>query len=578
MKSAHGIDEGFDRKGTQRCEVTQTMEDRLSNLSARENLSWKTNLVIMVGIALLSFYLMSHWIWRPISPDERAYLGWAMKLYKDGSYETPDGKPIVKVPPLYVHSLALFFKLFGPSTDTAQAVSLVFGCLGILLCYELGRRLWGWKVGLMASILLLVWAKGEYWRYSNRVLNEIPLGFFMLCAVYFLCVYLRRPSWWKAVGVGLSLGLGLLTKEFAVLILPVAGLTLVLAKEKWSRKLFHLGVALSVLFIVLLPWLVHVTEITGSPLGGIAQRGKGQAAEIIRDTKAWGIRPIEEWANMVRLYGKPAWLCQVALIAAMAHGAWRFFRNREAEIGILLLTVVVFLLTFGFFVALPLDLRRLVPLFPLQALLVAIFLKRLWSFVLEKAERSNLKIPASGRVAWVLFALFAINSLKPALLITNFEPFAVLSSKQKPYLFNEIQAAISCVPAGSTILSNYRYVLYFYLGGSHPVKALLTSIEGSKSSLISHKRHTGSIDSVERKLDEGDAVLYDFVFRGKRVVMTREFLQRRIDESGADYLIFFRTDHPKVAPKALEDFLMAHPERYVPVCQDVGYAVYRIKK
>jgi len=553
--------------------VAEMMEEKGCKIHRTETLSWKGNLAVMMAIALLSFYLMSHWIWRPMSPDERNYLGWAMKLYKDGSYEDVEGRPIVKVPPLYVYSLALSFRAFGPSTDAAQAVNLFFGCLGILLSYELGRRLWGWKVGLMASILLLVSAKGEYWRYSNRVLNEIPLGFFILCVVYFLCMYLRRPSWSKAAAVGSSLGLGLLTKEFAVLVLPVAGITLVLAKEKWPKKLLHMLLALSFLLLVVLPWLVHVTEITGSPLGGIAQRGRGQAGEIIKDTKAWGIRPIEDWADVLTLYDRPAWLCQVAMIAGMAYAMWRFLRKRESEMGILVLPILVFWGTFGLFVALPLDLRRLVPLFPLYSLLVAILLKRIWESFVEKAHRLNLRTLASMKLGAVFFIVFALNSLKPGLVMHKFKLFEIFSSRKDFFLLAESEAAIRCVPSNSTILTNYPSILYFYLRGNYPVRALRTAMETANPSVLSDMAGLRRTQTVE-----GDSVLYDFQSMRKRVVMTREFLTKQIEASGADYLIFFRTNHPKFAPKELDEFFMEHPDEYVPVCLEERYAVYRIKR
>ena len=549
------------------------MDMKLSSCHAPQELSRRANLAVMLVITLVSFYLMSHWIWRPISPDERAYLGWALKLYKDGDYHTLDDKPIVKVPPFYVYSLAFFFKLFGPSIDVAQAVSLFFGCLGILVCYELGRRLWGWKVGLMASILLLVSCKGEYWRYSNRVLNEIPLGFFILCVIYFLCLYLRKPSWWIAVAVGCSMGLGLLTKEFAVLVLPAAGLTLVLAKERWPKKLLHLTVTLSIMFLIIGPWLIHVAEITGSPLGGVAQRGKGQAAELIKSAKAWGTRPIEDWIKMLTLFHKPAWLYQVAIIGSLLYGLWRLFRNKEFEMGVILSPIIVFFGTFGFFVALPFDLRRFVPLLPLYSLLVAISMKRCWEFLIGKGRELGFKVPAPGKLAILFFTIFCLNSLKPGRTMKDFEPFSLLSSKERPFLFDETEAAMRCVPPANVILANYRYVVYFYLQGNYTVKPLLTTMEGKKSSHFFAKKDEG-----EGPTDEVGSVLYDFELRGKRVVMSREFLQRQIEESGADYLIFFRTGHPKSAPKAVEEFLMEHPERYVRICEDERYAVYRIGK
>lgn len=504
-----------------------------------------------------------------MSPDERNYLGWAMKLYKEGSYESVEGKPIVKVPPLYVYCLAFSFRLFGPSMDAAQGVSLFFGCLGVLLCYQFGQRIWGWKVGLMAAVLLLVSCKGEYWRYSNRVLNEIPLGFFLLGVLYFTCSYVRKPSWWNAGGVGLSLGLGLLTKEFAVLLVPIAGLALVLAKEKCSRKVFHLAIAVSVLSILVLPWLAHVAQITGSPLGGVAQRGQGQAVEIIKSAKSWGIRPIEDWLDMITLYDRPAWLSQFVMITSIGYGLWRFLRNRELETGFLVLSILVFWCTFGFFVALPVDLRRFVPVLPIYSLLAAVLLIRFWPFFLDRIKRLGLRIPHESKVGIALFILFCVNSLKPGLLMHKFDPFKLFSARKDFFLLAESEAAVRCVPAGSTILTNYPSIFYFYTQGTHPVRALRTTMgPGNGPSRLA----TGRSKEIQGTL------LYDFEFGRKRAVITREFVEKEVEKSGASYLIFFRTGHPKAAPKALDEFFMARPEIYFPLCQDERYVVYEIKR
>lgn len=531
----------------------------------------KRDWLTVASLFFLSVYIYSHWTWRPVSPDERNYLAWGFKLFKEGVYESIDGRPVVKVPPLHPYVMAAGFHLFGPSVDSAQAMSMVFGCLTVGLVYLYGTSFWGWRVGLMAALLLLTAGKGEFWRYSNRVLNEVHLTFFVLLTMYWLTLSWRYGKWWMAAAVGTSLGLGLLTKEFALLLVPVVVGGLLARRGKARTKMLQMAVVFLFTTAVLLPWILHVKGVTGSALGGTAQRAEGQALEVLTNLKAWGLRSPGEIWDMIRFFDKPSWIVQVLYICSLAFGAWMGWRKRSGELLVLLGTIVIWYLVFSIFLALPLNLRRLIPLLPLYSLLSALSLEALWRRrgVFEQKLKIGIRWVSLGFVCLVGILLAA--NLKPGKVFRGFEPWSLFSSPVEPYYEKQIQAALSCIPSGSPVLSNYPSLTYFYSQGAHPVRKLRTSVgEVSRPWLRSATR--------VRSMGASSAVLYDFQYRGKRVLMDEESFWQEIGRHDSGHLVFIQTGHRGLAPRALEEFMEGHKDVFVPVCSGDGYTVYRIDR
>jgi|YNPNPStandDraft_1061719.scaffolds.fasta_scaffold09220_3 4-amino-4-deoxy-L-arabinose transferase-like glycosyltransferase len=542
-----------------------------STFPCKPSVLTKRDWLVAALLLLLSVYLYSHWIWRPISPDERNYLAWGFKVFKEGVYETVEGRPVVKVPPLHSYAMAAGFHLFGPSVDSAQAVSMVFGCLTVGLLYLYGASFWGWRVGLMAALLLLTAAKGEFWRYSNRVLNDIHLTFFVFLALYFLALFWRHGRWWTAAGAGISSGLGLLTKEFAALLLPVAVGAMVLGRWGTRKKGLSLLLAGSLLVIVLLPWILYVKGITGSLAGGTAQRAQGQALELLTSGGAWGLRSAREILDMVRFFDKPSWVIQVLHMASLVWGGWVWWKTKAGEVAIPLGMILIWYLVFAVFLALPLNLRRLIPLLPLYSLLSALLLDALR----RRGEGLATRIGIGHRWTTVVFVVFfcvlLVANLKPSKVLRGFAPFSLFSSSMEPHYKKEIDAALGCIPAGASVLSNYPSLTYFYSQGAYRVRRLRTNIAERVLPWIGTgpKAPSGGPPS---------AVIYDFEDRGKRVFMDEGSFWEEVWRHDAEHLIFVRTGHRGLAPRALEEFMRRHEEVFAPLCLRENYSAYRIDR
>lgn len=529
--------------------------------------------VLLVSMLLiLCFYLYSHWIWRPTSPDERGYLAWGMKIFKEGRYETLWGTPVVKVPPLHSHLVAAGFHLFGPTVDAAQAMSLIFGCLCVGLAYCFGRSFWGWRVGLIAALILLTAAKGEFWRYSNRVLNDIHLTFFVFLTLFGLCLYWRYGRWWMGGLAGVGLGLGLLTKEFAILILPLFVPVFLLREGKWTSKWFSLATALLLAALIVLPWIWHVKEVSGSPLGGVRQRAEGYGMEILFNARAWGFIPAGKFWNMVRFYDKPAWITQVFILFSILYGGWRFgfTRHRSGEGIIVIGAVLIWFGVFAIFKALEVNLRRLIPLLPIISLLVAILFDDIWK------KRGDFASWIWDRRCWcrygllILFAVFLLNNLKPHRVLREFDPLCVLCSNRAPYLMNEVHRALDCVPPGVLVLTNYKSLVYFYSQGKRAALPLAITTAKESSPWVEEKKR--------RELEKGSTnVIYDFVHKSKRIIMDEGAFLEHVKNSGARYILFFQTKPRIWSPVELVVYLRSQPGHFLVVCEGRGYGVYQVK-
>jgi hypothetical protein len=401
-------------------------------------------------------------------------------------------------------------------------------------------------------------------------LNDIHFTFFVITTLYWLCLYQRHGRWWMGAGAGLSLGLGLLVKEFMLLLLP-----LFLWAFMWQRstslrwRIVSLSLALVLATLVVLPWVMHVRSVTGSPVGGVARRGGGQAAKVLVSERAWGLRsPTELW-KMVTFYDKPAWITQVLFIVALFYCGFRCLKNPRSEAVLLIAAIMIFYLTFAVFKALPLNLRRLLPLLPIYSILIAILLDHTWE------KRDQVARLLRDRRRWtqygmlILLAAFLVNNLKPQRVFAGFRPFAILSSNRAPLLRDEVKEAVGCIPPGVPVLTNYKSLMYFYSQGRHPVRALsMTQVKTGRPWMKK------SVDAEPERTSS--RVIYDFTIKDKRRLMDEDYLFEQIRESDAEFLVFFKTNMPKQSPKALVDYLGSRPDRFAVECENRGYSVYRL--
>ncbi|MCS7278632.1 MAG: glycosyltransferase family 39 protein [Thermodesulfobacteriaceae bacterium] len=176
----------------------------------------------------------------PLSYDESYYWDWSRNL--DWGYYSK--------PPMIAWILALSTHLLGNSEYAIRLPALIFITLSILVNYILilkyfGETLARWTLFTLNFVPLFT-------IYSFVMTIDPPLIFFWSLSLYFLITYLENPTYKRTFLTGLTIGLGLLTKQtmFAFLILTFLYLY-IFDKDKLKLKKTWLIFLIS--FLVYLP-------------------------------------------------------------------------------------------------------------------------------------------------------------------------------------------------------------------------------------------------------------------------------------------------------------------------------------
>lgn len=478
-------------------------------------------------VFLMAFLFFSGTLASHFSPDEMGYLAWGTSVYKNGRYETPDGRPVTQVPPLHPHLIGWAFRLFGHRVESAQAVSVAFAAGCIWLTYLFGRTFFTRRAGLLAAVLLATSAKGEFWQYGTRILNEVHLTFFLVLTIFFLALHWRDGRWWTATLGGLSLGLGILTKELAILALPLVIPATLLRSDSLRRRLFHLFLALVLALCVMLPWLEYVDEVTGSPLGGVAKRTKGDIEEVVWDKSNWGIPDARSVWHNLHLRGMTSGPFKILYSMAFIHGIYRFWRRRARGEWLLLMFAAIWLCVFIFFLWMDPNRRRFVPLLPMYNILAAVLIDELCSKRRWFSERFRIEGGWSRLVGGGLLLLLLVVNLWPQKWLWGVRPLGIFRKSQDFFLQQEANRAIQCLVPGAAVVSNYPNLFYFYGAGEYAVfKSRMVGFETGSRQGKKGKDPGGS--ALRRRGGDGPGLME--VMRSAGISQVVVFLGR--EESG----------------------------------------------
>lgn len=131
-------------------------------------------------------------------------------------------------PPVFMWLEALSYLLTRCWRVAFLLPSLLSGLMCVVLVYDLGRRLWNHRSGLMAALLMLVTIHFTY-QFRNAQIDPLLVGWVTLANYGLLRHLLLGPAWrWYAVGCFFA-GVGVITKGVGVLAL------LMLLPYAWGR-------------------------------------------------------------------------------------------------------------------------------------------------------------------------------------------------------------------------------------------------------------------------------------------------------------------------------------------------------
>ena len=143
--------------------------------------------------------------------DEALYSFWALQIATGRDLILNHSR--VDKPPLLIYTLALCFKLFGPSEAAARLPSELSSVASIALLYYLARRLYGRAVAMAAAILMALSPFNIL--FAPTAFTDPLMVAWVLAA---LCLAAKGSLGWS----GLMLGLAAATKQQGLLFVPLA--------------------------------------------------------------------------------------------------------------------------------------------------------------------------------------------------------------------------------------------------------------------------------------------------------------------------------------------------------------------
>lgn len=183
---------------------------------------------LLASLALFAFALAlrlgmlfelrdSHWLELPIG-DGQGYDLWARAILAGGG-----GEPAVFFQaPLYPYLLAGVYAVAGPSPPVVLVAQAFLGAASCVLVAWAARGFFAARVGWMAGGLLAVY---PYAIFYGALLQKSGPALFVFCGLLALVGASRdTPGRWRLFAWGLALGVLILLRENAALLLPVVAL------------------------------------------------------------------------------------------------------------------------------------------------------------------------------------------------------------------------------------------------------------------------------------------------------------------------------------------------------------------
>ena len=201
--------------------------------------------------------------------DARAYLDWARQIAA-GDWL---GHEVFYQAPLYPYFLATVLRLTGSETWGPRLVQAVLGALGCVWLGRAAQRFFDRATGVAAGLALALYAPAVYF---DGLIQKPALDAALLAALLLVCARaLTRTGVGGGLAAGALLGLLALSRENALVALPVIGLWLALARPEESARARAAAVAALLLGLaaVLGPVAVRNHALGGRFLVTTAQAG-----------------------------------------------------------------------------------------------------------------------------------------------------------------------------------------------------------------------------------------------------------------------------------------------------------------
>ncbi len=507
--------------------------------------TWQHIAILLLVSSFLYFFALGG---MPLTdPDETFYAETAKEMAGSGEWITPTifGKPQFEKPILYYWLVEISYKLFGVTEFSSRLPSAVFGVIGVIGVYLLGRVLFSPLCGLLSALAMSTSAL--YIVLARACVTDIVLTVFILfCMLLFILGWQSGKKIWYMVAAAMA-AFAVLTKGPIGLLIPGAALAAYVAAGRRWRQLGRIPLFWSILVFlaVSLPWYVMVTRIHG---GDFLSHffGFQNVTRFLVPEHRLGSTPL--FYIPIVLGGIFPWT------PFLVFGAWHLYKKgtEGARLaGSRLFLAAWFLTVFVFFtVARTKLVTYIFPLFPVLAVVSG----RFWEAYIRdgRNRRSDvmmnlsfgllLLVSLAGQVA----AFFVIKARYgdiawPVLSVLSFFTAAVVVSylfviKGKGYksFFTLVLAVMVLVlPFGARIAPAIATI-----ESSKPLAEILGSVAGAEEAVAGECDHRRGIAFYSGRTDIEDVHPYHdlglFVSRKDRVwaiIQDKHFAQLKINKS-----------------------------------------------
>lgn len=345
----------------------------------------------------------------PIWFDEGNYIQTAINLanYGQQAIQTAPGELIstnhltAGYPLLY--PLSLSFKYFGVGLFQARIIMAIFIAALILVSYLLVKKLFGFRMAVFASLLLVTFP--PIYGHGKNVMGEVPGLFFLILFLFFL-YKIENNNFQKVkyyIYAGLSAGLCIATKPIFIILLPALVITILfyIKKINWNWKIvlaFLLSLAAPI--VIWIKWQFQGKDFLTKIISYYANpHGLDSSMEMIIN-------------NILRFFteGTPIYLmimliCWTIAILIRANNKRNISLAEKFSFTFCLILLAAYLKTIGFYrYFLPVNILALI-FFPASFYVCIKFLRNRWSVFNKIKFRYLFFLPIIILVAFNFYML-----------------------------------------------------------------------------------------------------------------------------------------------------------------------------